>query len=90
MSNEKVIRVIMVLELVEPEAVPVFEEYDLTTREKQVLGLLVNGLSYKMIAGNMNVGLETVKTHIRNLYEKLDVHNQSEAVAKALKNRLIQ
>lgn len=89
MSNEKVIKVIMILEFVEQGTPETIHEFDLTTREKQVLGHLVEGFSYKMIAGNMNVGLETVKTHIRNLYEKLNVHNQSEAVAKALKNRLI-
>ena len=89
MSNEKVIKVIMILEFVEQGTPEIIHEFDLTTREKQVLGHLVEGFSYKMIAGNMNVGLETVKTHIRNLYEKLNVHNQSEAVAKALKNRLI-
>ncbi len=65
------------------------EKYDLTVREKEILNALVKGFSYKMIAGSLNISFETVKSHIRNIYEKLQVHNQSEAVAKALKNRLI-
>jgi len=65
------------------------EKYDLTTREKEILNDLVKGLSYKMIAGSLNISFETVKSHIRNIYEKLHVHNQSEAVAKALKNRIV-
>ena len=65
------------------------EKYDLTTREKEILNSLVKGLSYKMIAASLNISFETVKSHIRNIYEKLHVHNQSEAVAKALKNRIV-
>jgi DNA-binding NarL/FixJ family response regulator len=65
------------------------EKYDLTIREKEILNDLVKGLSYKMIAGSLNISFETVKSHIRNIYEKLHVHNQSEAVAKALKNRIV-
>jgi DNA-binding NarL/FixJ family response regulator len=65
------------------------EKYDLTVREKEILNDLVKGLSYKMIAASLNISFETVKSHIRNIYEKLHVHNQSEAVAKALKNRIV-
>ena len=65
------------------------EKYDLTIREKEILNDLVKGLSYKMIAASLNISFETVKSHIRNIYEKLHVHNQSEAVAKALKNRIV-
>lgn len=65
------------------------EKYDLTFREKEILNDLVKGLSYKMIAGSLSISFETVKSHIRNIYEKLHVHNQSEAVAKALKNRIV-
>ena|SRR5579863_3842756 len=65
------------------------EKYDLTMREKDILNDLVKGLSYKMIAASLNISFETVKSHIRNIYEKLHVHNQSEAVAKALKNRIV-
>jgi DNA-binding NarL/FixJ family response regulator len=65
------------------------EKFDLTTREKEILNDLVKGLSYKMIAASLNISFETVKSHIRNIYEKLHVHNQSEAVAKAIKNRIV-
>lgn len=80
----------MVLDFVAQGSPQPVEEFGLTTREKEVLGLLVEGFSYKMIAGNMQVGIETIKTHIRNIYDKLHVHNQSEAVAKALKNRIVR
>jgi DNA-binding NarL/FixJ family response regulator len=65
------------------------EKFDLTAREKDILSGLVKGYSYKMIAASLHISFETVKSHIRNVYEKLHVHNQSEAVAKALKNRIV-
>jgi DNA-binding NarL/FixJ family response regulator len=65
------------------------EKFDLTARETEILNALVKGYSYKKIAESLNIGFETVKKHIRNIYEKLHVHNQSEAVAKALKNRIV-
>jgi DNA-binding NarL/FixJ family response regulator len=65
------------------------ENFDLTKREKEILNGLVKGLSYKMIADSLNISFETVKSHIRNIYEKLHVHNQSEAVAKTIKNRIV-
>jgi len=64
-------------------------KYELTAREKAILNGLVMGYSYRKIATTLNIGFETVKKHIRNIYEKLHVHNQTEAVAKALKNRLV-
>ena len=66
------------------------EKYELTAREKDILTALVKGYSYKMIASSLFISFETVKTHIRNIYEKLHVHSQSEAVAKALKNRIVK
>ncbi|MDP4262820.1 MAG: response regulator transcription factor [Bacteroidota bacterium] len=80
----------MVLEFVAAGSPVATEQYNLTAREKTVLAYLVKGYSYKMIASPMDISIETVKTHIRNIYEKLQVHNQSEAVAKALKNRIIK
>jgi DNA-binding NarL/FixJ family response regulator len=56
----------------------------LTPRELEVLKLLAAGNSYKMIAGDINVGLETVRTHIRRIYEKLHVHSVTEAIGKYL------
>jgi DNA-binding NarL/FixJ family response regulator len=64
-------------------------DYDLSDREKQVLQLLVDGNSYKMVGAEMNLSIDTIRSHIRNIYEKLQVHSKSEAVAKAIKNRIV-
>ncbi len=60
----------------------------LTPREHDVLSYLVRGYSYKMAAGEMNVGLETLRYHIKNIYSKLHVNSKSEAVAKAIQNKI--
>jgi DNA-binding NarL/FixJ family response regulator len=64
------------------------EMQTLTAREQDVLTLLVRGFSYKLIASQLQVGLETVRYHIKNIYVKLHVNSKSEAVAKALQNKL--
>jgi len=61
----------------------------LSVREKEVLGLLTEGLSYKMIAGRLEISYFTVNAHLRRIYEKLQVNSKSEAVAVALKNKII-
>lgn len=63
--------------------------YSLTAREKQVLHALVEGMSYKMVAAELNVSYNTVNTHVRHIYEKLHVHSVGEVVAKALRERLV-
>lgn len=65
------------------------EDYNLSDREKQVLSLLVNGYSYKMIASEMNISIDTVRSHIKKIYEKLHVNSKSEAVAKAFKDKIV-
>ena len=65
------------------------EKYGLTEKEKQVLQHLVSGKSYKMIASTMGISFETAKTHIKNFYLKLHVHSASEAVAKAILERIV-
>ncbi len=65
------------------------DDHDLSDREKQVLQLLVNGYSYKMIAGEMFIAIDTVRSHIKKIYEKLHVNSKSEAVAKAFKDRIV-
>ncbi|TDW97377.1 response regulator [Dinghuibacter silviterrae] len=62
--------------------------FSLSAKEQEVLGYLVRGNSFKMIASETGTSFETVKTHVKNIYEKLQVHSKSEAVAKALRNRL--
>ncbi len=63
--------------------------YNLSEREKEVLQLLVDGNSYKMVAYDMNISIDTVRSHIRNIYDKLHVNSKSEAVAKALKDKIV-
>jgi DNA-binding NarL/FixJ family response regulator len=65
------------------------EDYNLSDREKEVLSLLVNGYSYKMISAEMYIAIDTVRSHIKKIYEKLHVNSKSEAVAKAFKDRLV-
>lgn len=65
------------------------EDYSLSDREKQVLQLLVNGYSYKMISSEMFIAIDTVRSHIKKIYEKLHVNSKSEAVAKAFKDKLV-
>ena len=65
------------------------ENFDLSDREKEVLQLLVNGYSYKMIAAEMFISIDTVRSHIKKIYEKLQVNSKSEAVAKAFRNRIV-
>jgi DNA-binding NarL/FixJ family response regulator len=64
-------------------------EFDLTPREKEVLSWLVEGLSYKMTADNCAISIDTVNAHIKNIYKKLQVHSKTEAVAKAIKGRIV-
>jgi DNA-binding NarL/FixJ family response regulator len=65
------------------------EYIQLTEKEKEVLKYLVDGLSYKMIADKMAVSFHTIHSHIKNSYEKLHVNSKGEAVAKAIKNKLV-
>ncbi|HEX9513194.1 MAG TPA: response regulator transcription factor [Puia sp.] len=64
-------------------------EYNLTPREKEVLTCLVNGLSYKMIASELNINYETVRSHMKNIYEKLHVASLTEVVAKAINQNIV-
>ncbi len=72
--------------IIKPGPIP---DYDLTPREKEVLACLVNGLSYKMIAAQLFISYETVRSHIKHVYEKLHVASVTEAVNKALKERIV-
>ena len=68
---------------------PTSEDYNLSDREKEVLQLLVDGYSYKMIASQMFIAIDTVRSHIKKIYEKLHVNSKSEAVARAFKDRIL-
>ena len=65
------------------------EDYRLTPKEKEVLKYLSDGLSYKMVADKLGISYYTVNSHIKKIYEKLHVHSLGEAVAVALKNRIV-
>ena len=65
------------------------ELIELTGKEKEILAHLVNGLSYKMIAEKTKLSFHTIHTHIKHIYEKLHVNSKGEAVAKALRQKLI-
>jgi len=64
-------------------------EYALSSRETDVLRCLVKGDSYKMIAAHCFISMGTVCTHISNIYKKLHVNSKSEAVAKAIREKLV-
>jgi DNA-binding NarL/FixJ family response regulator len=64
-------------------------DYDLSPREKDVLGRLVKGDSYKMIADACAIKMGTVQRHITSIYKKLHVNSKSEAVAKAIFEQLV-
>lgn len=63
--------------------------YQLTPREKDVLSSLARGNSYKLIAAEFEISVDTVRTHLKKIYEKLQVHSQTEAVSKAINERLV-
>ena len=86
MSPEVARRVIGTFQHVRPPARAV---YDLTPHELRVLRLLADGHNYKTAAAELGVSVNTVAFHIKQIYEKLQVHSKSEAVSKALKGGLI-
>jgi DNA-binding NarL/FixJ family response regulator len=65
------------------------EKSDLSKRETEILQFLVNGYSYKMIASELKVSIDTVRFHIKKIYDKLHVHSATEAVSKAIRDRLV-
>lgn len=66
------------------------ENYNLSNREKDVLQLLVQGKSYKMIADELNISYETVHSHIRKIYQKLQVNSVGEAVSKTISKNILK
>jgi DNA-binding NarL/FixJ family response regulator len=60
----------------------------LTDKEKEIVQGLVDGLSYKMIAGSASISIETVRTHIKNIYKKLHVHSKAEVIRKSLSGEI--
>lgn len=65
------------------------DDYQLTTREKEILQLLSQGNSFKLIASELSISIDTVRTHIKHIYDKLHVRSQIEAVSKAINEKLV-
>jgi DNA-binding NarL/FixJ family response regulator len=86
MSPEVARRVIALFREIRP---PERADYSLTPHETRLLKLFVEGHNYKTAAAELGVSVNTVNFHVRSIYEKLQVHTRSEAVAKALLNRLV-
>lgn len=86
MSPEVARRVITLFREIRP---PDRSDYQLTPHETRLLKLFVDGHIYKTAAAELGVSINTINFHVRNIYEKLQVHTRSEAVAIALKNRLV-
>ena len=85
MSPEVARRVINLFREIKP---PKEAEYELTPHEVRLLRMLVEGHSYKTAASELHVSVNTIKFHLRHIYDKLQVHTKSEAVAKALRHGL--
>jgi len=65
------------------------EHYNLTDREKDILFCLAQGYSYKMIAAQLQISIDTVRFYIKQIYLKLQVNSAPEAIAKALREHII-
>jgi DNA-binding NarL/FixJ family response regulator len=85
MSPEVARKVIRLFREVRP---PERANYQLTPQETEVLRLLVEGHHYKTAAAELGISINTVSFHLRNVYAKLRVHSKSEAVTKALRDKL--
>jgi DNA-binding NarL/FixJ family response regulator len=67
---------------------PIKPESSLTAKEREVITGLVEGLSYKLIATEMNVTIETIRSHIKNIYRKLHVHSKAEVISKSFRGEI--
>jgi len=86
MSPEIALRVIRLFREFSP---PPRASYRLTQQEVELLKLIVNGHTYKTAAYDLGISISTVSFHLQNIYNKLQVHSKTEAVAKALRDRLV-
>jgi DNA-binding NarL/FixJ family response regulator len=82
-------KVIFMLKNYAPKEPATDKQYQFTQRELEVLSLLVEGLSYKQIADKLSITYSTVHTHIKSVYKKLHVASMTEAVTKAIRERLV-
>ena len=85
-ARKVLIKMQQIQEHVKPGVAP---DYHLTNREKEVLACIVEGLAYKMIADKLSISYETVRSHVKKIYEKLHVASLTEAVGKAMRERIV-
>ncbi len=79
----------MVISYMQKPATAPAADYQLTPREKEILQSLSRGNSFKLIGSELGVSLDTVRTHIKHIYDKLHVRSQIEAVSKAINEKLV-
>ena len=79
----------MVINYMQKHESPPAADYQLTPREKEILQSLARGNSFKLIGLELGISLDTVRTHIKRIYDKLHVRSQIEAVSKALNEKLV-
>lgn len=78
-----------VLQMIPPAQTVSEEKTNLTKKEVTILKYMVQGYSYKMIAAELNNSHDTIRYHIKHIYDKLHVHSATQAVSKAIKDRLV-
>ena len=82
-------RVLKLFQQFAPAAPIKDEKFVLSHREKEVLSLMVEGYSFHEIAEKIFISYETVRTHVKRIYKKLHVASASEAVVKAIRERIV-
>jgi DNA-binding NarL/FixJ family response regulator len=87
MSPDVARRVVALFREIRP---PAEAGHQLTPHEVRILKLLVEGYNYKTAADELDVSINTIRFHMRSIYEKLQVHSKSEAVSKALRHRIVR
>ena len=87
MSPDVARRVVSLFREIRP---PAEAAHQLTPHEIRILKLLVEGHNYKTAADELDVSINTIRFHMRSIYEKLQVHSKSEAVSKALRHRIVR
>ena len=82
-------RVLKLFQQFAPSSPPDDEKYLLSSREKEILSLMVQGYNLHVVAEKSFISYETVRTHVKRIYKKLHVASASEAVVKAIRQRLV-
>lgn len=79
-----------VLQFFQQSTIPATKDYQLSARELDILRALMKGYSYKMVADELHISIDTVRSHIRHIYEKLQVNSKSEAILKAMREGIVR